>query len=50
MTNFIETYKKRPLFNQTVREIRNMPIDVALDLGIHQRDAEILAARAVYGR
>ena len=41
---------KRAAYNRTVREIKNMPLDVALDLGIYQGDAEKIAHRAVYGR
>ena len=42
--------KKRAMYNRTVREIRNMPLDTALDLDIYPGDAERLAHRAVYGR
>ena len=50
MTNFIHEMKKRRLYNQTVREISELPIDVALDLGIYRGDAHALASRAVYGK
>lgn len=50
MTNFIQEMKKRRLYNQTVREISELPIDVALDLGIYRGDAHALASRAVYGK
>lgn len=49
MTSLIKELKKRRLYNQTVREISNMPIDVANDLGIYRGEAHALAARAVYG-
>lgn len=42
--------KKRALYNRTVRELRNLPVDTALDLDIYPGDAERLAQRAVYGR
>ncbi len=50
MTNLIQDIKKRRLYNQTVREISALPIDVALDLGIYRGDAHELASRAVYGK
>jgi len=50
MTSFFNEIKKRRLYNQTVREISNMPTDIALDLGIYRGDAHELAARAVYGK
>ncbi|MEL6798853.1 MAG: hypothetical protein AAFO80_03160 [Pseudomonadota bacterium] len=42
--------QKRAAYNNTVREIENMPLDVALDLGIFKEDAHELAYQAVYGR
>ncbi len=41
---------KRAQYRRTVTELRRMPLDVALDLDIHQGDAERIAAAAVYGR
>ena len=46
----IDTLKKRAMYRRTVNEIRNMPLDVALDLGIYRDDAEKIAHQAVYGR
>ena len=43
----IEKHRK---YSRTVAEIRAMPLDVALDLGIYRGDAEKIAAQAVYGR
>ena len=40
---------KRRLYNRTVRELRAMPLDVALDLDIDRADARATARRAVYG-
>jgi uncharacterized protein YjiS (DUF1127 family) len=37
------------LYRQTRDEIANMPLDVALDLGIYRGDAERIAHEAVYG-
>lgn len=41
--------RKRAEYRQTVRELRALPLDVALDLDIYPGDAERIAARAVYG-
>ena len=37
------------LYRHTRDEIANMPLDVALDLGIYRGDAERMAREAVYG-
>ncbi|WP_417721746.1 hypothetical protein [Salipiger sp.] len=37
-------------YRRTVRELLALPLDVALDLDIHQGDARRIAAAAVYGR
>lgn len=47
--NLIETMKKRARYERTLRELRSMPLDVALDLDINRRDAEKIARNAVYG-
>lgn len=36
-------------YQRTKRELRSMPIDVALDLGLFREDARENARRAVYG-
>lgn len=41
---------KRMEYARTVAEIENMPLDVALDLGIFREDARKIAAAAVYGQ
>ncbi|MEM9973415.1 MAG: hypothetical protein AAF771_04495 [Pseudomonadota bacterium] len=41
--------QKRAAYNRTVYEIENMPLDVALDLGIYPGDAHQIARKAVYG-
>jgi uncharacterized protein YjiS (DUF1127 family) len=38
------------LYLRTRDEIANMPLDVALDLGIFRGDAELIAREAVYGK
>jgi hypothetical protein len=50
MSSVRDRLQKRAAYNRTVREIRAMPLDVALDLNIYQGDAEIIAERAIYGR
>lgn len=47
--NFMNELKKRAAYHRTVRELRRMPLDVALDLDIFPGDAETIARRAVYG-
>lgn len=41
--------QKRNAYNRTVAELKNMPLDVALDLNIDKTDAHRIASRAVYG-
>ncbi|SNR57465.1 hypothetical protein [Puniceibacterium sediminis] len=41
---------KRAEYRRTVKALRQMPLDVALDLEIHPGDAEKIAKQAVYGR
>lgn len=53
MTNIVTAFRsrmeKRALYNRTVFEIQNMPLDAQLDLGLYAGDAERIAAKAVYG-
>ena len=41
--------EKRRQYNRTVRELRSMPLDVALDLDLARSDAKSTARQAVYG-
>jgi len=41
--------KKRAAYRRTVRALRSMPLDTALDLDIYRGDAKDIARRAVYG-
>ena len=50
MSSLRDRLQKRAAYHRTVREIRSMPLDVALDLDIYPGDAEQIAAKAVYGR
>ena len=47
--NFVTELKKRAQYHRTVRELRSLPLDTALDLNIYQGDATRIAHRAVYG-
>lgn len=54
MTHLYDSLKtrleRRAQYRRTLRELRSMPLDVALDLDIDQGDAQRIAARAVYGQ
>lgn len=54
MINVIDMLKEAArnyaLYRTTRDEIANMPLDVALDLGIYRGDAERIAREAVYGK
>jgi hypothetical protein len=41
---------RRASYARTVREIRNLPLDTALDLDIDRGNAEQIAYAAVYGK
>ncbi|MFW2545163.1 hypothetical protein ACN2XU_21250 [Primorskyibacter sp. 2E107] len=53
MNSFFDSVRirmeKRAKYNRTVRELRDMPKDVAFDLGIYPGDAHRIAHEAVYG-
>ena len=49
LTSVRSRLEKRIAYARTKRAIRNMPLDVALDLDIHREDARAIARRAVYG-
>ena len=44
-----QTIAKRAVYARTKRELRAMPLDVALDLNIDRADAARIAHIAVYG-
>lgn len=44
-----QTIAKRAVYARTKRELRSMPLDVALDLNIDRADAARIARAAVYG-
>ena len=41
--------QKRAAYVRTRNEIREMPLSIALDLGIYRGDAEVIARQAIYG-
>ena len=47
---FMAELQKRREYGRTLRALRNLPLDTALDLGIYQGDAEKIARNAVYGK
>ena len=54
MTDLVKKLKasaqKRADFNRTYHELRHMPRETAIDLGLYPEDAYDVAYRAVYGR
>ncbi len=49
LTTIRDALKKRAAYVRTRNEIREMPLDVALDLGIFRGDADEIAYQAIYG-
>mgnify|MGYP001812426670 CR=1 FL=1 len=47
--NFLDDLKKRAAYHRTLRELRRLPLDTALDLDIYPGDVQEIARRAVYG-
>ncbi len=41
--------EKRARYQRTKTELRNMPLETAIDLGLFREDASKMAYRAVYG-
>ena len=44
-----KSLQQRSVYQRTKFEIENLPLDVALDLGIYREDAAKIASKAVYG-
>ena len=44
-----QSFQKRMAYLRTKSELRAMPLEVALDLGIFREDASKTAAKAIYG-
>lgn len=44
-----DAYRKHVAYEETVEAIRNMPLDVALDLDVDRSQAREIAHKAVYG-
>lgn len=49
MTRIRTAMERRRRYNDTVRALKAMPLDVALDLDLYRGDARRIARRAVYG-
>jgi len=47
--NILKKLQKQREYWNTVNELRNLPVDTALDLDIYPGDAEKHARRAVWG-
>ncbi len=47
--NVLKKLQKQREYWNTVRELRNLPVDTALDLDIYRGDAEKIARKAVWG-
>ena len=41
--------RKRAAYSRTKSALKNMPLEVAIDLDLYKPDADKIAARAVYG-
>jgi uncharacterized protein YjiS (DUF1127 family) len=50
VTRMHSALRTRAAYRRTLRELRSLPVDVALDLDLHPGDAKAIARRAVYGR
>ena len=50
MSSLRDRMSKRAAYNRTVEELRNLPLDIALDLNIYPGDAERIAYQSVYGK
>ena len=48
--NFMEDLKKRQAYRHTINELRRLPQDIAIDLGIEGGNIKSIAHRAVYGK
>ena len=48
--NFMTELKKHREYFRTVRELRRLPLDTALDVDIYPGDAKKIARQAVYGK
>jgi uncharacterized protein YjiS (DUF1127 family) len=44
-----EALSKHAAYVRTRNEIREMPLSIALDLGIYRGDADVMARAAIYG-
>ncbi len=49
LASFRRNAEKRAAYRRTLKELRSMPLDVALDLDIDRASASRIAREAVYG-
>lgn len=47
--NILKKLQKQRAYWHTVNELKNLPVDTALDLDIYPGDAEKIARRAIWG-
>lgn len=48
-TSLRRSVEKRAAYNRTLRELRAMPLETALDVDLDPANAERIARQAVYG-
>ena len=48
-SNIRAALQKHAAYVRTQNEIRDMPLEIALDLGIYRGDADAMARQAIYG-
>ena len=49
LTNVRNAIEKRVAYTRLKHELRNMPLETAIDLGMFREDAAKIAAKAIYG-
>jgi hypothetical protein len=42
-------FEKRVAYSRLKRELTNMPLETAIDLGMFREDASLVASKAIYG-
>lgn len=50
LKNIRHAARRFATYRRTARELRQLPVDTALDLDLYAGDADRIARRAVYGR
>ena len=49
LTNVRSAIEKRVAYSRLKRELRTMPVETAIDLGMFREDADKVASKAIYG-